>query len=86
MLKSMLAAIVVVRGDGRVLHCNNRSDAIAAMQQAQVEGDRYASIHGVTSEECAAIERDAGYTIGASNRDCYGALQQHAAPVPRVDN
>lgn len=79
-------AIVVVRGDGRVVHCSSRSDAVAALMQAQADGDRYASVHGVTAEERAAIERDAGYTIGASSRDCYDANQHYATPLPRVDN
>ena len=71
--------MIVITGDCRIIKDLDRAGVIKELQTAQQRGDKFCSVVGNQDDDFRQIEREAGYTIGASEAECETALAPYDA-------
>lgn len=72
--------MIIVTGDGRIIKDLDKDGVIREMQSAQKRGDKYCSVIGALQLglDPFALEREAGYKIGATAKQCERSLDRSA--------
>lgn len=72
--------MIIVTGDGRIIKDLDKDGVIRELQAAQKRGDRYCSVTGAIQLglDPFDLEREAGYKIGATAKQCERSLDRSA--------
>ena len=72
--------MIIVTGDGRIIKDLDKAGVIRELQAAQKRGDRYCSVTGAIQLglDPFDLEREAGYKIGATAKQCERSLDRSA--------
>jgi len=68
--------MIIVTGAGRIIKNLDKNGVIRELQAAQKRGDRYCSVTGAIDP--FGLEREAGYNIGATAKQCERSLDRSA--------
>lgn len=72
--------MIIVTGDGRIIKDLDKAGVIRELQAAQKRGDKYCSVTGAIQLglDPFDLEREAGYKIGATAKQCVQSLDRSA--------
>ena len=72
--------MIIVTGAGRIIKNLDKNGAVRELQAAQKRGDRYCSVTGAIQLglDPFGLEREAGYNIGATAKQCERSLDRSA--------
>lgn len=72
--------MIIVTGDGRIIKDLDKDGVIRELRAAQKRGDKYCSVTGAIQLglDPFALEREAGYKIGATAKQCDRSLDRSA--------
>ena len=72
--------MIIVTGDGRIVKNLDKDGVIRELQAAQKRGDKFCSVTGahLVGLDPFELEREAGYNIGATAKQCERSLDRSA--------
>jgi len=73
-------SMIIVTGNGKIIKDLDKAGVIRELQAAQKRGDKYCSVTGAIQLglDPLELEREAGYKIGATAKQCERSLDRSA--------